>query len=141
MSLKINIGGKERGIKFTMLSLEKFEEKSPLTKVPETARMIYATFWAGLVGYSVAKEEEEDYTYEDVQEWVDKLYLETGGEEIIKQVCDEWAAADMFKNRIKQVEDWANKIRSLSEEETPAPKKKVKSISNGSQSISSPLAT
>ena len=121
-----------------MLSLEKFEEKVPFTKKPENAKLIYATFWAGLIGYTSAKDEEEDYTFEDVQEWVDQMYLENRQDEISK-VCEEWAAADMFKNRIKQVEDWANKVRSLTEEETPPPKKKVKSISNGSQSISSPL--
>lgn len=137
MSLQLQIGGKVRGLKFTMLSLEKFEEKIPFTKKPETAKIIYATFWAGLLGYTSAKDEEEDYTYEDVQEWVDKLYLE-GKESEIQKVCEAWAEADMFKNRIKQVEDWATKVRSLSVEE-PAPKKKVKSISNGSAFISSPL--
>lgn len=138
MSLIINIGGKDRGFKFTMLSLEKFEEKIPFTKKPENAKLIYATFWAGLVGYTSAKEEEEDYTYEDVQDWVDKLFAE-GREDDIKKVCDAWAAADMFKNRIKQVEDWANKVRSLVEETDETDKKKAKGTSNGLKSKSLPL--
>lgn len=138
MSLTLQIGGKERGIKFTMLSLEKFEEKIPLTKKPENAKLIYATFWAGLIGYTSAKDEEEDYTYEDVQEWVDTLYL-NGRQEDIEIVCSAWAEADMFKNRIKQVEDWAQKVRSLTEEE-PTNKKKAKDTSNGLKLKSSPLA-
>lgn len=137
MNLQIEIGGKLRGLKFTMLSLEKFEEIVPFTKKPENSRLIYATFWAGLIGYTSAKGEEEDYTFEDVQEWVDQMYLD-GRMEEIEKVCEAWAAADMFKNRIKQVEDWALKVRTLTEEQE-TPKKKAKDTSNGLKLKSSPL--
>lgn len=134
-----NFGGKEqRGIKFTMLSLEKFEEKIPFTKKPENAKIIYATFWAGLIGYTSAKDEDEDYTYEDVQEWVDQLFIENRIEDV-EAVCTAWAEADMFKNRIKQVEDWAEKVRSLTVEEPEPNKKKAISTSNGLKLKNSPL--
>lgn len=137
-----NFGGKEeRGIKFNMLSLEKFEEKIPFTVRPENTKLIYATFWAGLCGYTTAKEQEQDYTYEDVQDWVDKLMLENRQDEI-EAVCNAWAESDEFKYRIKQIDDWTEKVRSLvTEEDAKPPKKKVKSISNGLPSTKLPLAS
>lgn len=135
---KIELGGKLRGIKFTMLSMEKFEEKVPFTKKSGNARIIYATFWAGLNGYTSAKEEEEDYTYEDVQEWVDKLYMD-GKTDVITKVCDAWAAADVFKSRLKEIENWTDKIRSLVPEQDEVPKKKAKSTTSGLKRTNSPL--
>lgn len=131
-----NFGGKDRGIKFTMLSLEKFEEKIPLTKVPEKTRLIYATVWAGLIGYSSAKDEEQDYTFEDVTDWTDKLFTE-GRQDVIKNICDAFAETEIYKNWLKEIDNLTSKIHSIIDEAAEPPKKKAKSNTSGSKSTKS----
>lgn len=128
-----------RGIKFTMLSQEIYEEKIPFLKVPSQIKLQYAIMWAGLLGYLDAKEQEPDFTYEDVQEWVDKMKADKRIEDFDK-VNFAFQESVAFRNRFQEIEDRANKIRAFAENEIETIKKKVTSILNGSQSISSPSA-
>lgn len=139
MSLQIEIGGKLRGIKFTMLSQDIFEEKIPLFKpLPEIRKVEYAIFWAGLRGYLEAKEQEIDFTYEDVQEWVDRMKFDKKLEDIEK-VNIAFNESESFKFRIKEIEDWAEQTHTLTPDEgEQKPKKKAKSISRNLDPTSLP---
>lgn len=68
---KVNLGGKDRGIKFNNLALLIMSEKTDKDFPDQTAA--YAMVYGGLRGNSYAKQEEPDYTFEDVIDWVDKM--------------------------------------------------------------------
>lgn len=69
--VKIEIGGKERGLKFNQLANVEY-----LTIVDgKTNPMIhsYALIYAGLYSNCIVKREEPDFSFEDVCEWCDQV--------------------------------------------------------------------
>lgn len=94
-----NFGGKDRGLKFNQLSIEIFSKHLNLDAVETSS--VYAMFFAGLMGNSYAKREEVDYTFEQVNDWVDELY--NTDKEIIGQVNDCFSETQQFKNFIKSI--------------------------------------
>lgn len=68
--IKINLGGVERGLKFNIYGIEKMTEKMRGKSVMAFA---YAMIWGGLQGNSYAKEEEPEYTFDQVIDWTDDL--------------------------------------------------------------------
>lgn len=113
--IQIELGGKLRGFKFNMMSLEVFSKNINAEAVHTTS--IYATFYAGLIGNCAVKREEPDFTFEDVCGWVDELY-EKGRKEDIEKVCAVWVETHVYKNALKEFQD---KIRAALE-----PDKEVK---------------
>lgn len=117
MYIQVNIGGKDRGLKFNQMALEVFTKNLDENAVKSST--IYATFYAGLVGNCYAKREEPDFTFEDVVDWVDELY-ETDKEAIVK-VCNAWEETNVFREWLKEFQEKVSTI--LGEKKT---KKKVK---------------
>lgn len=87
---KINIGGKERGLKFNNLAMIIMGEKTSKQYPNETAA--YAMVFGGLVGNSYAKEEELDFTFEDVIGWVDNLTIEDS-----TKIAEAFQASEAYK--------------------------------------------
>ncbi len=54
----------KRGLKFNQISLEVFTKNINAEALESSA--VYATFYAGLIGNTVAKREEQDFSFEDV---------------------------------------------------------------------------
>lgn len=73
--IRVEIGGKERGLKFSQYAKEIIDEKTHKGTLSSNAKNYYAIFYGGLIGNCSAKEEEPDFTYEDVEEWVDELLI------------------------------------------------------------------
>lgn len=71
--LKIELGGKERTLKFNMLFLEEFEKKRKENQgeVSNTACMIYAAIKAN----SELTDTPMDCTFEDVYDWSEEMLL------------------------------------------------------------------
>lgn len=116
--IHINIGGKERGLKFNQLSLEVYSKYIDYENVTTT---IYAAFYAGLRGNCYVKKEEPDFTFEDVTNWVDAIF-EEGRKDEIKKVCDMWSETYVYREWIKEYE---KKLHAILEPEKKT-KKKVK---------------
>jgi len=96
--IKIELGGKERGLKFNQLALEIIRSKSnPLSDIQN----VYALFYGGLRGNSFVKEEEPDYTFENVCDWVDEIYVRPDAAEIIKKVSEVFTSTQMYQSIIK----------------------------------------
>jgi hypothetical protein len=68
--IKVNLGGQERGLKFNNYGIEKLSEKMAGNSA---IAFTYAMFWGGLIGNSFAKEQDVDYTFSDVIDWVDAI--------------------------------------------------------------------
>ncbi len=126
MYYELELGGKKRGLKFNQISLEVFTKNINAEALESSA--VYATFFAGLIGNTVAKREEQDYTFEDVMEWVDVLY-EQGKTDEIKKVCDLWAETHTWKDWLVNFQE---KLRAvLKPEDTKTDIKKKKQIMSG----------
>lgn len=67
--IKKEIGGKERGFSFNNYALHLISKKS---KQDSEMAFLYATVYGGLSGYDYAKEQEQEYTFSDVIDWVDE---------------------------------------------------------------------
>jgi hypothetical protein len=125
MYLQIEVGGTLRGIKFNMAAIDVFWGKVNLSgDVEFTSTTIYAAFYAGLVGNCAAKGVTQDFTMEEVSEWVDDLYTKDGGKEDITKVCDALSESTQFKNRIIEI----NTRLKNEEEDKGVKKKKVSSM-------------
>lgn len=96
-----DFGGRDRGLKFNQLALEIIRTKSnPLSDIQN----VYALFYGGLRGNSFVKEEEPDYTFENICDWVDELYLKPEAGEIIKNVSDVFTGTQMYQSIIASTE-------------------------------------
>lgn len=102
--IQVELGGKQRGLKFNQLALEKIREK---TNPKSDIQNVYALFYGGLMGNSFVKEEEPDYTFENVCDWIDELYLKPEAGEIIKKVSDVFTSTQMYQSLVgeKPVEE------------------------------------
>ncbi|MBA3675408.1 MAG: hypothetical protein H0W75_10735, partial [Chitinophagaceae bacterium] len=125
MYYELELGGKKRGLKFNQISLEVFTKNINAEALESSA--VYATFFAGLIGNCVAKREDQDFSYADVMEWVDKLY-EEGKTDEIKKVCDLWAETHTWKDWLTQFQD---KLRTIINPENKTDIKKKKPIMSG----------
>lgn len=69
--IEIEIGGKVRGLKFTKYAMLLINQKADIKNWAATAN--YAMVYAGLAANNYHKEVENDFTFEDVCDWVDDL--------------------------------------------------------------------
>lgn len=100
--IQINIGGKDRGLKFNQMAVEVYAKNLNLEAIESSS--IYATFFAGLVGGCYAKQEEPDFTFSDVVDWVDGL-LQDGKTDVLKSVNDCFAETQAFKSYLSRMKD------------------------------------
>lgn len=102
--VQVEIGGRLRGLKFNNYGIEQMllKQNGSASDVEGT----YAMFWGGLKGNSYAKEEEVDYTFGDVVDWVDELGIKENGAEEIAKVLKAMTESQLYK---KYVTDKPNK--------------------------------
>jgi hypothetical protein len=92
--LKIELGGKERTLKFNMLFLEEFEKKRKENQgnVSNTACMIYAAIKAN----SELTDEPMDCTYEDCFDWSEEMLLNNDAETVGK-ILEAYQQSTVYK--------------------------------------------
>ena len=104
--IQIEIGGKLRGLKFNQMAVEVFTQH--LSEVGFDTSTVYAMVYAGLTANCYQKQQEVDFTFSDVIDWVDAIVDSgnTSGIEAVKVVFQEvqsyktWAAN--FQERIRE---------------------------------------
>jgi len=94
--IQINIGGKERGLKFNQLAIEIIGTHNDSET---TSSFMYAMYYGGLRGNSYVKREDPDYTFEQVCEWVDNLHDKANVNEQVVKVMSE---TNLWKDLIKE---------------------------------------
>lgn len=97
--LQIEIGGKKRGLKFNQLAIEIISKYN--TGDTQSA-FLYAMFYGGLRGNSYVKQEEPDYTFEEVCDWVDNLNNKA---ELITMVTNAMTETQIWKSLVKTGEE------------------------------------
>lgn len=105
--LQIEIGGKQRGLKFNQLAIEIM---SQYNDTGTNTGFMYAMIYGGLRGNSYVKREEPDYTFEQVCDWVDVLTNKT---EVITEVTRVMSETQIWK-------DLVDKGKEVAEEEKKA---------------------
>ena len=112
-----NFGGKDRWLKFNMAANDAFWSKIVFNINEKNgvahASSIYASFYAGLVGNAVVRGEQVDFTYEEVADWVDKLYLEKRVDDI-KKVVNCFEETEMYRERLAEILD---RVRTIGKDE------------------------
>lgn len=93
--------GKEYNLKFNQLALEIMTSKAS-TSI--TSQNIYAMFYGGMRGNSYAKEEEPDYSFENVQDLVDEIYAEKRLE-IIVDIEKALTETQLYKSLLPEIKD------------------------------------
>jgi len=112
--IKLNIGGKERGLKFNNLAFEEFVKRIPTSDqnkfdwLQSNALSGYACIYAGLVGNAVVKGEVVDFTFEDVCDWVDDLENE--------DIQKAWTLFSETQKYKQLLDKFGEQIRSMTEE-------------------------
>jgi hypothetical protein len=120
--IQIEIGGKLRGLKFNQMAVEVFTMH--LTDVGFDASTVYAMMYAGLKANCYQKQEEPDFTFADVVDWVDAT-VDSGDTSSIEKVKDVFQEITAYKT-------WAAKFQEKIREQILAVageednKKKVK---------------
>lgn len=87
----------KRGLKYNQLAVEIYSKKTDWVNHTDASE-VYATFYAGLMGNCAAKEEEPDFTFEDVCDWVDDVSVE-----VKKEVMKTFNESKKFKEWIDRV--------------------------------------
>lgn len=95
--IKIELGGKERGLKFNQLALEIMGSYAGET----TTQNVYAMFYGGLRGNSFVKREDPDYTFEQVTDWVDEYYA-AKNYDLIKNVEQVLTETQLYKSLVPE---------------------------------------
>ena len=99
---KINIGGKERGLKFNQMALMIYVSKVDNDNLVATAG--YALIYAGLRANAYVKGEEIDFTFEQVCDWVDELDAAA-----VQLVTDTFKETQAYKNGVEKKEEETKK--------------------------------
>jgi len=97
--LQIEIGGKKRGLKFNQLAIELISKHNNGTT---QSAFMYAMFYGGLMGNTYVKQEEADYTFEDVCDWVDALENKA---DVITLVTNAMTETQIWKTLVKSGEE------------------------------------
>ena len=91
--IQINLGGKQRGLKFNQMAVVTMTQYLDFGNVAATYG--YALVYAGLLSNCYVKREEADFKFEEVCDWVDEM----SSEELIN-VRDCFETTQAFKNLI-----------------------------------------
>jgi len=105
--LQINIGGKERGLKFNQLAIETIAKYNDAETI---SGLLYAMIYGGLKANAYVKREEPDFTFEQVCDWVDEL---ENKEEI----------SDNISRCVMETQSWKNLTKSAETENVEEEKK------------------
>lgn len=97
--LQIEIGGKQRGLKFNQLAIELI---SKFNNGNTQSAFMYAMIYGGLMGNTYVKQEEADYTFENVCDWVDALENKA---EVITLVTNTMTETQIWKTLVKTGEE------------------------------------
>lgn len=110
--LQIEIGGKLRGWKVNMQTIEMWSKGLNFEAFSSTS--VYRAVYAGLVANCEAKGEEQDFTYDEVQNWVDDL---NDTEEGLKSLEEVKKAFEQSRSYVKLLEGLDAKLKTVTKEE------------------------
>jgi hypothetical protein len=110
--IQIELGGKLRGLKFNMYALEEYTKRIGIaldqaikrnsTDISQ-ATLVYACVYSGLIGNYYAKEIEQDFTFEDVTDWVD-----AASNKDLEAACNCLSETERYKEKLRAISEIAS---------------------------------
>lgn len=95
----ITINGKEYGLKFNVFGIEKMQDKN---EPGSTMSSIYAMVWGGIEGNRYAKENDIDYTFDQVIDAIDEM-KGTARSEFIASVTKIFTESQAYLNMLPEL--------------------------------------
>lgn len=92
--ITLQLGGKERTLKFNMRALETLSEVKLAGDLGLSS--VAVVVYAGLIGWHYVKQVKPDFTFEDVSEWVEEITL-SGDTQILSDINDCFSNSRAFK--------------------------------------------
>lgn len=106
--MKIEIAGKEAGIKFNMYAVEKLATlKGDITN----SSFVVGIVFAGLQGWFFAQQKEINISFDEVDTWVGKQAFGVSKE--LNEIIELWKESEGYKNLVKkgaEIEDSKKKL-------------------------------
>lgn len=111
----MELGGKERGLKFNTVGLREAWREMPADG--EELKYRAAIIWGGLKGNDYAKKQEADYTWEDVTEWVDDLFFKKDND-TLKKIVDAMQESQAYLSLLPKNDKEEDEKKSQEQTET-----------------------
>lgn len=119
--VQIELGGVNRGWKVNQMTIELWSKM--INEDAFTSSSNYAAVYAGLVANCTVKRVEEDFTFEQVCDWVDELNLTEAGKATMVLIKTAFEESQYYITLLEGLELELNTLKKATEE---VPKKKVK---------------
>lgn len=114
--ISVNLGGKQRGVKFGMYALTMFSKRTGKTLVPDdviTIKQAADIVYCGLVNNCIVKEVDTDFTYEDVTDWVEEMFFDEKGQETLSKIIETFSNSRAIKHGQKLNEELDESKKNL----------------------------
>lgn len=124
-----NCIGKDRGWKVNQKTIEIWSNKVDDKAFASTSN--YGAMYGGLVANCYVKEEEPDFTFEQVCEYVDELNETTEGLAILEQIREKFEASQYYIKILEKVEGMLKSMQEQGEGDADTSDKKKVELSEG----------
>lgn len=131
----VNLGGKERTLKFTMLTQELYEKLCIQYFTPDDVQAMSANeqtigqtglasaivIYAGLKAYADLTQTKPDFTLEDCVDWSEELII-NNDEQVLQSIFSTWTESAAYKSRVelkKKLEQMESQQIGTQLEDTP----------------------
>jgi hypothetical protein len=98
--IAVNLGGRQRGIKFGMYAITLFNKLSEnkliageMLSLKQAVDLIYS----GMVNNCVVKQEHPGFSYEEVTDWVEELFFDAEGQQSIVEIINTFSESRAVK--------------------------------------------
>lgn len=130
--IQIELGGKLRGLKFNMFALEEYTKRigMALNYAIKTnkdvnlsqATLVYACVYSGLIGNYYAKEIDQNFTFEDVTDWVD-----AASNADLEAACNCLSETERYKEKLQAIKGVVEAIEGEADKKKATKKSGLKS--------------
>ena len=102
--------GKDRGWKVNMMTIELWSKQLDDSAFQSTS--LYGAVYAGLVANCKVKQEEPDFTYEDISDLVDEMNLTDEGRKVLSDIKFKFEESQYYIELIKRLKQQVDEIES-----------------------------
>lgn len=103
-----NCIGKTRGWKVNMAAVEIWSKE--LDSIAFKSTSLYGAVYGGLIANCKVKQEEPDFTFEQVCDWVDEINLTEDGAKVLEEIRVKFEDSQYYISLLKKLQDTLKEI-------------------------------
>ncbi len=107
--------GKDRGWKVNMMTVELWSKQ--LDDAAFQSSSLYGAVYAGLIANCKVKQEEPDFTFEQVCELVDEMNLTEAGRLVLDEIRVKFEESQYYITLVKKLQDKVDEIEAVKKKE------------------------